>query len=250
MSLPWLELHGAITHFPIALLITAVAYELAAFVFRWPLGRRLSFWLLVAAVLMAVPSLVTGWMTGNQLFGQVPSPPAVFVWHRAAAFIASGIALILLIWRAAARDQLGGGALAGTVVLVLAAAGVVGYTGFLGGRMVFGGESQVQAHEGPGHEHAEHGEEHKPPQVDPKLVQAGEKLFQSQNCRSCHPLNGSGGKVGPDLTHEGKKQPDLNWQIAHLKNPAKLSPGSIMPSYAQLKPDELKALAAYMVSRE
>src|SRR5579871_776587 len=106
MSLPsWPEMHGALTHFPIALLVTACVFEIGAALLHRPTGRLVSFWMLVAAVVMAVPALATGWMTGSQLFGGAPSLPSVFVWHRAAAFTTAGLAVVLLGWRAAARDR-------------------------------------------------------------------------------------------------------------------------------------------------
>src|SRR5205085_11428402 len=120
----WPEMHGAVTHFPVALLITAFIYEAGALVLHRPAWRAASLWMLVAAVVTAVPSLVVGWMTGNQLFSGVGQPPAVFVWHRAAAFTTSGVALLLLLWRAIARDQLGRGSRGGSVALAPVAAGV------------------------------------------------------------------------------------------------------------------------------
>src|SRR5438128_10774296 len=71
----WPEMHGAITHFPVALLITAFIYEAGAMVLHRPAWKSVSFWMLVAAVVTAVPSLVAGWMTGNELFSGVAQPP-------------------------------------------------------------------------------------------------------------------------------------------------------------------------------
>lgn len=256
--MPWPEIHGGLTHFPVALLITACVFDLAAVLRRQPEGRLISFWLLVAAVVMAVPSLVAGWMTGDQLFGRAPQPPKIFILHRGAAFATSGLALLLLLGRARAGDRLTGPAVAASVVLMCLAAGGAAYTGFLGGRMLFGSQAQLLSHrhEGgeehgggtPAGERPAEGAAERPP-ADPALVRTGERLFQGSGCTGCHKMNGVGASLGPDLTHEGEHQPDLHWQIEHLKNPAKISPGSLMPSFARLKPDELKALAAYLVTR-
>lgn len=246
-GISWPELHGALTHFPVALLITAAIFEVGAVLLRKPIGRVVSFWLLVAAVAMAVPALMTGWITGGSLFGKAARPPDVFVWHRAAVFTASGLALLLLAWRARSRDQLVGGALTASVLLILVIAGVIGFAGYLGGRMVFGTQTHEHATE---HEGQSTHSESTGPSVDPKAVQAGQKLFQSNNCLSCHKMNGRGGTLGPELTQEGRHHADIAWQIEHLKQPDKLTPGSVMPSFAHLKPDELKALATYLVSRK
>jgi len=78
----------------------------------------------------------------------------------------------------------------------------------------------------------------------------GPKLFAENNCLSCHKMEGKGGTTGPDLTHEARRHADIAWQIEHLKDPARVSPGSIMPSYAKLKPEELNALASYLILRK
>ena len=78
---------------------------------------------------------------------------------------------------------------------------------------------------------------------------AGETLFRSNNCLSCHKMGARGGTLGPELTLEGAKHPDLKWQIEHLKNPDKVTPGSAMPSFGHLKPEELRALADFLVSK-
>ena len=63
-------------------------------------------------------------------------------------------------------------------------------------------------------------------------------------------MEGKGGTSGPDLTHEAQRHADMNWHIAHLKDPAKLSPGSDMPPFDSLSPQELESLAAYLATRE
>lgn len=84
--------------------------------------------------------------------------------------------------------------------------------------------------------------------VDLKLAETGKGLYGKQGCNSCHAISGAGGKAGPDLTHAGTLRPDRDWQIRHLVKPDSMVPGSTMPAYAQLKPDELKALAEYLIS--
>ncbi|HLV80710.1 MAG TPA: DUF2231 domain-containing protein [Chthonomonadaceae bacterium] len=252
--LSWPEIHGALTHFPIALLITACVFEIAAYVLRKPEGRLISFWLLVGAVLMAIPALFTGWMTGSGMFGQAPSLPPVFVWHRAMAFTTAGIALLLLLWRARTRDRIHGGALPGSLFVLILASLAVSYTGFLGGEMVFstGGAAPINQNSDP----SRAGRDQVAAPTSPSApvtaleIQAGQKLFQSSGCLNCHKLNGAGGAGGPDLTHESQRNASLDWQIAHLKNPSQVSPGSFMPSYARLSPDQLKTLAAFLITRK
>lgn len=78
----------------------------------------------------------------------------------------------------------------------------------------------------------------------------GQKLFAENNCLSCHKMEGKGGTVGPDLTHEAQRHADVAWQVEHLKDPTKVSPGSTMPSYAKLSSEELSALGSYLAARK
>jgi cytochrome c oxidase cbb3-type subunit 2 len=54
-------------------------------------------------------------------------------------------------------------------------------------------------------------------------------------------------RQGPDLSHTGSRQSEV-WQREHLKNPQSVSPGSLMPSFGHLPPEEIEALVAYLMS--
>jgi mono/diheme cytochrome c family protein len=236
----WLKLHGAFTHFPVALLLTGAAFEVGAYLFRKAEWRTVSFWLLVAAVALALPSLVTGWVTATGMFGSAwPGTPPIFVQHRTLAIATSVIAALLLVGRVIRRDADAsrGSAAAAVLVFVLAAVGA-GFTGYLGGEMVLAGAGEGGAATAT------------VPPVDPGLVATGAKLFQTYRCQGCHTMNGVGAHAGPDLTHEGRRHADIVWQVAHLKDPQKVHPGSAMPSQADLPEADLKALAAYLATRK
>lgn len=246
MPLSWVELHGAVTHLPVACLLLAPAFEIGAALWRKPEWRVVSFWLLVVAVVLAVPSLATGWITGNDMHftGGAAAPPTVFAQHRLAAFTASGLAIVMLAWRIATHDNLSRTARGAWVLLSLGAAGVIGFTGYLGGRMVFGGA------ESGAHTEIAGADRKTAPAPDARLVAVGAGLFQKYQCQSCHVMAGSGAAVGPDLTHEARRHPDLQWQIEHLKDPQKMTPGSAMPGQADLPAADLRALGAYLASRQ
>ncbi|MFQ5912461.1 MAG: cbb3-type cytochrome c oxidase subunit II [Nitrospinota bacterium] len=80
------------------------------------------------------------------------------------------------------------------------------------------------------------------------LIQRGRQLYLTNACIGCHKIRGVGGAVGPDLTFAGERRKDPKWQIAHLKNPQKFSPGSTMPPFARLPQKDLEALAVYLLS--
>jgi mono/diheme cytochrome c family protein len=198
--------------------------------------------------LLAVPALITGWITGNDLkLTGAAAPPAIFVRHRLAAFTTAGLAIILLLWRVKARDQLPRNAHLASVALALVTAGVVGFTGYLGGRMVFG-EAAPKTAQNSGYVPVAPGE--KLPNVSPQLVAAGQKLFAELPCQSCHRMEGKGGIAGPDLTHEARRHADVDWHIRHLKDPTILKADADMPPFDDLSPAELKALASYLATRK
>lgn len=150
-ALSWVELHGALTHFPIVLLLTSVACDLGALVAseaRRASLRQAGLVLLAAATASCVPALFSGYMTGRGF----SHPPLGFKTHWIAAVATSGIAAMLLGWRTLAHDRLGQVARVSTLALALAGAAAVSFTGYMGGEMVFGGAPPVSDTESPRHE--------------------------------------------------------------------------------------------------
>lgn len=87
---------------------------------------------------------------------------------------------------------------------------------------------------------------HALPKLDPSVAR-GKVLFAQNHCLACHGLHGEGGKVGPDLSYVGNRRPDREWHIRHLRDPASVSPGSIMPKFP-LSDREMNDLASYLLS--
>ena len=77
---------------------------------------------------------------------------------------------------------------------------------------------------------------------------AGAKLFAVSGCLNCHTYNGIGGAFAgaPNLTAEGAKNKGIAFQIAHLKCPACVNPGSPMPSFQGLGEQNLTDLANFI----
>jgi menaquinol-cytochrome c reductase cytochrome b/c subunit len=85
----------------------------------------------------------------------------------------------------------------------------------------------------------------------PNEALPGATLFAESGCRSCHVYLGSGSsnQGAPDLSEEGLRGRGIDWQIAHLQNPSSKSPGSPMPSFAELTkfdPEALRNLAIFL----
>lgn len=76
---------------------------------------------------------------------------------------------------------------------------------------------------------------------------AGKKVYDSNGCSACHVVAGKGGKVGPDLSHAGKKGTAASL-TAVIRKGAK---GKVaMPAYGpdKIKDSDLKSLVAYLQS--
>jgi menaquinol-cytochrome c reductase cytochrome b/c subunit len=84
--------------------------------------------------------------------------------------------------------------------------------------------------------------------ADNPVAVEGAKLFAVVGCLNCHTYLGVGShNLGaPDLSDEGSKNKGVAFQIAHLKCPSCVNPGSPMPSFASQGEKNLHALAVFL----
>ncbi len=71
-----------------------------------------------------------------------------------------------------------------------------------------------------------------------EMVQAGDYMFETPNVLGTE-------RTGPDLSNVGGKYPD-EWHRAHHRDPRRVKPGSIMPSFSYLSDNDLDNLIAYL----
>jgi quinol---cytochrome c reductase cytochrome c subunit, bacillus type len=78
--------------------------------------------------------------------------------------------------------------------------------------------------------------------------EAGAKIFAQAGCMGCHTYLGAGSpNLGaPDLTAEGAKGRGEEFQIAHLKCPSCVNPGSPMPPFPNFTDEQYQQLAAFL----
>jgi len=93
------------------------------------------------------------------------------------------------------------------------------------------------------------------------LINHAKHLVDEHGCRDCHMINGQGGKVGPDLTWEGDREPlqmnfasislspksIFNWHMEHFLYPQKVTPMSIMPRF-RFSVEDRQALTLLVMS--
>jgi uncharacterized membrane protein len=371
----WVELHAAMTHFPIALLLVALFFDGAALLLKRPAWRDYGLAVLTLAVVALPFALLTGYLAGRGM----RRPPADFDTHWKAAVVTFIVSALLLFWRVRTRARTERLPQFAMIGVAMVSAMAVGYTGHMGGAMVYGGrsdseevvvappavaatpaadkgsadkvaqaagrmetaagrlakatdglaasaanppkpqpaapsapatintaplddatrklervaerfeasaakaEAALQAMQarggsspaasapptvakGSGVPSPTVGTTKSPATVaatpaattapaapsgpDPQLVAAGQKLYYDDElgCTGCHKLSGKGGRSGPDLTFAGRLHPDIEWQIAHLKDPKSKIPGSSMPAYNDIPEANLRALATFLVS--
>jgi menaquinol-cytochrome c reductase cytochrome b/c subunit len=76
----------------------------------------------------------------------------------------------------------------------------------------------------------------------------GARLFATAGCTACHTYLGTGSSNlgAPDLTNIGTRNLGIQFQIAHLKCPSCVNPGSPMPKFASLGDARLRQLAIFL----
>jgi ubiquinol-cytochrome c reductase cytochrome b subunit len=86
-----------------------------------------------------------------------------------------------------------------------------------------------------------------PEQVSPAFID-GQKLFSANNCLACHAINGTGGKIGPDLSYESGKGRSKDWVIEQVTNPKAHNEKSLMPQYPNFSGDQLNSISEFLLS--
>jgi len=172
----WPRLHALLNDLPIALLVTAVFFDLLGFATRRLGFRQVSFSLLLVGAVGGVAAVVSGLQAEDHIeHGEAVHQ--VMGTHEQFALISLGVFGVLALWRLFRERRMGVLERRVTVIASLAGVGVLFATGLYGGRLVFehaaGIPSKVleeELHErSEGHQHGgtapdEHGS---PAHVDP-----------------------------------------------------------------------------------
>ncbi|MGH9523033.1 MAG: c-type cytochrome [Terriglobales bacterium] len=85
---------------------------------------------------------------------------------------------------------------------------------------------------------------------DAELRALAIQTIDDEGCQDCHTINGVGAKIGPNLSDEWARGRSDDWLIRHFRNPAAVTPGTLMPSFNYLSDQQLKALVRYLLNPE
>ncbi len=79
-------------------------------------------------------------------------------------------------------------------------------------------------------------------------VSPGAALFKDKGCFGCHKLDGTGGTLGPDLSHAGTRL-TRDTIVKILENPRSVNPQALMPP-PPLNPDERNQVADFLAGKK
>jgi len=142
-----MELHSALVHFPIALLVFAAVFEILGRATKREALRSSAHHLVISAALVGLATVGSGLLAAREVHD--PKLAKTLSLHRLLGFGIVGLAIVLSAWRMSAKKGLAGAASRIYLLLLIAGTGLAMGTGWLGGQI---------AHSE--HSHGEHEEHH------------------------------------------------------------------------------------------
>jgi len=137
--IPWDKLHGAITHFPIALLLFSTACDFVSITLKkLPFARELrsiSLYALAIAALASLGAVISGIaLSKGDIWGR-----GDFGWHHRFVWPAFGLLVALAVWRLVVREATSRFGLCVYLCLMCLAAGLIAAAGYFGGELLLSG---------------------------------------------------------------------------------------------------------------
>lgn len=129
-------MHPLFVHFPIALILSALALDLLALALKRPAIHRIALWNLSLGALAAGAAVITG-RIAEESAKRSFEIERVLERHERLAYVTLILALLISGWRLLKRDQLTPRLRLLTILGMLALAASLGAGAFLGGRMVY-----------------------------------------------------------------------------------------------------------------
>lgn len=132
----WPRLHALLNDLPVALLMTAVAFDLASLITRRHTFRQVAFWILIVGAVGAALAVISG-LQAEEHIAHGDAVHRVMETHERLGLISLGVFGLLALWRILRENRMGLAERSASVVVSIAGAGVLVATGLYGGRLVF-----------------------------------------------------------------------------------------------------------------
>ena len=132
----WPRVHALMVSFPVALLTTAVFFELASLVLKKEALRRIGFALLLVGTAGAGVAVLIG-LQAEDAIQHGNAIHRLLEEHEELAYFTLGSFAVVALWRLVRERKMGTGERAAAFVLSLAGLGFLADTGHHGGKMVF-----------------------------------------------------------------------------------------------------------------
>jgi len=133
----WTRLHALLNDLPVALLVTAVFFDVVALVTRRETFRQVGFWVLLVGVIGAGLAVISG-LQAEDLIAHGEAVHRVMETHERLGLISLGAFGALALWRLIRERRMGTRERSLALILSLGGVGVLVATGLYGGRLVFG----------------------------------------------------------------------------------------------------------------
>jgi uncharacterized membrane protein len=132
----WAKLHGATTHFPLALMLCSAAADAASFVLgERPLARELQavgYWTILLGALGSVPAVFSGLvMTKGSVLGH-----GALRWHHLFVWPAFALLVALATWRVCIARGVTRRVFGVYLTVVVVASGLISAAGYWGGELM------------------------------------------------------------------------------------------------------------------
>lgn len=128
--------HPFIVHFPVALLTTALAFDLLGIVLAREELSRVGWWAQLTGSIGIAAAVLSGLVAKGEAL--IPSPAAgTFDTHQQLAFLAAGAFTALLLWRAGMRTRIDPARRRIYLVLFAAALACLWAGAWFGGELVY-----------------------------------------------------------------------------------------------------------------
>jgi uncharacterized membrane protein len=140
----WPRLHALLNDLPVALLITAVFFDLVALVTRRPAFRQVSFWTLLVGVIGAGVAVISGLQAEDHI-AHGEAVHRVMKTHETLGLVSLGVFAVVALWRLVRENRMAALERGLVVVVSLGGVGVLFATGFYGGKLVFEHAAGIQS---------------------------------------------------------------------------------------------------------